>query len=90
MTLRFGLRLKLEYISGLAMNIRAVDPIYEHMIADRIYPTSFSWLPKPCRKSSGSAWETTCSRHDDSASATVVPPPHDPSTPTTAQFFSAR
>jgi spermidine synthase len=30
--------LKLEYISGLALNRKEADPIYEHMIAGRSYP----------------------------------------------------
>src|SRR5262249_9804715 len=30
--------LKLEYISGLALNTNAADPIYAHMIAGRRFP----------------------------------------------------
>jgi hypothetical protein len=30
--------LKLEYISGLALNTGEADPIYAHMVADRTYP----------------------------------------------------
>jgi spermidine synthase len=32
--------LKLEYISGLALNQGEADPIYAHMVADRSYPDS--------------------------------------------------
>ncbi len=32
--------LKLEYISGMALNQREADPIYEHMVAARAYPES--------------------------------------------------
>jgi spermidine synthase len=37
--------LKLEYISGLALNKVAADPIYEHMIADRKYPDALFVAP---------------------------------------------
>jgi spermidine synthase len=30
--------LKLEYISGLALNAREADPIYDHMVAGKIFP----------------------------------------------------
>jgi spermidine synthase len=39
--------LKLEYISGLALNDNSADPIYAHMIADRAFPTNlFSGPPE--------------------------------------------
>ena len=38
--------LKLEYISGLALNDNRSDPIYAHMIAERTFPASlFSGRP---------------------------------------------
>jgi hypothetical protein len=39
--------LKLEYISGLALNRDEADPIYEHMTANRSYPEGmFSGPPQ--------------------------------------------
>jgi spermidine synthase len=37
--------LKLEYISGMALNQEAADPIYQHMIADRTYPGNMFIAP---------------------------------------------
>jgi spermidine synthase len=37
--------LKLEYISGMALNSDAADPIYTHLIADRKYPESIFVAP---------------------------------------------
>jgi hypothetical protein len=39
--------LKLEYISGLALNAREADPIYDHMVAGRSFPEGlFQGSPK--------------------------------------------
>jgi spermidine synthase len=38
--------LKLEYISGMALNTDAADPIYQHMVADRTYPESTFVAPE--------------------------------------------
>jgi spermidine synthase len=37
--------LKLEYISGLALNQKEADPIYSHMTAGRAYPTALFVAP---------------------------------------------
>jgi hypothetical protein len=39
--------LKLEYISGLALDQREADPIYAHMVADRTFPTEIFTGPRP-------------------------------------------
>ena len=36
---------KLEYISGLALNDREADPIYSHMVAGRAYPSDLFVAP---------------------------------------------
>jgi spermidine synthase len=41
--------LKLEYISGLALNERRADPIYEHMTARRAYPETLFDGPQALR-----------------------------------------
>jgi spermidine synthase len=38
--------LKLEYISGLALNDRAADPIFSHMIEGRQYPKELFLAPE--------------------------------------------
>jgi spermidine synthase len=42
--------LKLEYISGLALNVKAADPIYTNMTADRVYPDQILLAPEQQRK----------------------------------------
>ena len=37
--------LKLEYISGLALNSSAADDIYAHMVANRTYPSDVFTAP---------------------------------------------
>ncbi len=39
--------LRLEYISGLALNAREADPIYEHMVANRTFPERLFVGPTP-------------------------------------------
>jgi spermidine synthase len=41
--------LKLEYISGLALNVKAADPIYTNMTADRVYPEDMLLAPETMR-----------------------------------------
>jgi len=38
--------LKLEYISGLALNVKAADPIYRNMTAERVYPHEIFLAPE--------------------------------------------
>jgi spermidine synthase len=42
--------LKLEYISGLALNVKAADPIYTNMTADRVYPEEILVGPENMKK----------------------------------------
>ena len=42
--------LKLEYISGLALNEKAADPIYRQMVADRGYPDQMFTASEQVRK----------------------------------------
>jgi hypothetical protein len=37
--------LKLEYISGMALNAREADAIYAHMTAERTYPADILVVP---------------------------------------------
>jgi hypothetical protein len=39
--------LRLEYISGLALNSREADPIYDHMVASRSFPERLFVGPAP-------------------------------------------
>ena len=39
--------LRLEYISGLALNSREADPIYDHMVANRTFPERLFVGPLP-------------------------------------------